>query len=490
MRTNLMQTGAMALACALLLASVCVFPAAARADQAFTDQALKALKEPWKGDLDGMLKRRVIRALVVYSNTNYFLDGATARGITYEALRQFEKYLNKKAKTRHLKVHVLMVPVTRDKLIPYLVQGRGDIAAAMLTETAERRKQVDFGDAFSDNVRELVVTGPGAPPIKSIEDLSGKSVYVRMSSSYRRSLDKLNQRFKRAGKPPVIIDPADELLETEDILEMVGAGLVPITVSDDYLAELWARVFKNLVVHQKLALRSGGRISWAFRKHSPKLKKAVDRFVAKNKKGTLMGNILIKRYLQNTKWVTNAYGPEDVERFNQTMDFFKKYSAKYGFDWLMVTALAYQESRLDQSKKSPVGAVGVMQILPSTAAGPPVEIPEVNKLEQNIHAGVKYLHYLYNRYFKDEPMNQLNKVLFTFASYNAGPARVAGLRQEAVKMNLNPNIWFQNVEIVAARRIGRETVQYVSNIFKYYLAYRMMTQRLAKREAAKNKAAQ
>ncbi len=478
-----------ALACLLLLAAAWARPLPARAGEQFTQEALAALKKPWKGDLEGMIKRRIIRALVVYNNTNYFLDGPRARGLTYEALKLFEKELNQRLKTRHLKVFVIMVPVGRDQLIPYLLEGRGDIAAASLTDTRERRRRVDFSAPFSSDVREVVVTGPGAPAIASAQDLSGKTVYVRMSSSYRRSLDKLNLKLKKAGKPPVVIEPADELLETEDILEMVGAGLVPITVADDYLANFWAHIFKGLKVHNKVALRTGGRIAWAFRKKSPKLKKAVDRFVAKHKQGTLMGNIIIKRYLQNTKWVQNAYGPDQVKRFERTVSFFKKYSKKYGFDWLMVTALAYQESGLDQSKRSPQGAVGVMQILPSTAASPPVEIKEVYKLEKNIHAGVKYLHYLYNRYFKAEPMNHFNKVLFTFASYNAGPARVAGLRQEAVKMSLDPDKWFNNVEVVAAKRIGRETVQYVSNIFKYYLAYRMLSEKQARREQVKEKVA-
>jgi len=155
----------------------------------------------------------------------------------------------------------------------------------------------------------------------------------------------------------------------------------------------------------------------------------------------------------------------------------------YDFDWLLLAALAYQESTIDQSKRSHVGAIGVMQILPTTASDKNVDIPDIEEIEANIHAGTKYLRFMMNRYFTDPSIDRLNRALLTFASYNAGPARVSKLRKEAKAMNLDPNIWFRNVEIVAAKRIGRETVQYVNNIFKYYIAYTFIADQMD----AKNK---
>lgn len=471
-----------------LIAASYATPALAVSPEALKQETREKILAPWKGDLDGMIRRRVIRVLVTYNKTNYFLDKATRRGATYEGFMLFEKELNqrllreKKIK-KHLSVYILFIPVARDQLLPYLVKGLGDIAAASLTITPSRRKQVDFSDPIHSEVRELVVTGPGAPAINSLSDLSGQSVYVRKSSSYFRSLTKLNRRLKKAGSAPVRIQAANENLETEDILEMVGAGLVPITVADDYLAQFWAKILTSLKVHPKLVLRGDAQIAWAMRKHSPQLKKAVNRFVKTHKVGTLLGNVILKRYFAYTKWARNAYAPQDIQRFKQTIAFFRKYAGQYGFDWLMITALAYQESRLDQSKRSPAGAVGVMQMLPSTAKAPPVSIPDIHKLDRNILAGVKYLRFIYDQYFKDAPMDQLNKVLFTFASYNAGPARVASLRQRAWKMGLDPNLWFRNVEVAAARIIGRETVQYVSNIFKYYLAYQTIAAKMAEKRA-------
>lgn len=439
----------------------------------------------WTGDFNAMVKHRVIRVLVAYNKTNYFLDGARQRGATYDVMIRFEDMINKDLKTKHLKVHIVMIPVARDQLLPYLVQGKGDIAAASLTITPERKKLVDFGSPVSGGVRELVVSGPKTGPIKSVEDLSGRTVHVRKSSSYYESLGRLNQRLKKQGKPLVKIVPVDEVLETEDILEMVNANLLGITIADGYLAKLWKQVFKGLVFSDKVFVAEGGEIAWAIRKNSPQLKAAIAKFIKSNKRGTLYGNIIIKRYFQDTKWVKNAYSKADVARFNSTVSLFEKYSTKYRFDWLMITALAYQESRLDQSVRSAAGAVGVMQVLPSTAAGNPVNISDVSKIEPNIHAGVKYLRFVYDRYFAKSSMDPVDKMLFTFASYNAGPARVAGLRKTAKSMGLNPDVWFRNVEIAAARAIGRETVQYVSNIYKYYIAYRYLVKQQQQRKKSK-----
>ncbi|MBC8419431.1 MAG: transporter substrate-binding domain-containing protein [Desulfobacterales bacterium] len=458
-------------------------PAGASGDDAPITELLK-LNEKWTGDFDGMVKRRVIRALVTYSKTNYFLDGFEKRGVTYELLREFETYINKKLKTRHLKIHLVVIPVARDQLIPALIDGRGDIAAAALTITTGREKVADFADPLFKGVNEIVACSPNVAPPSSLKDLSGKEIYVRRSSSYWESLSRLNESLKKTGKPQVKLKPADELLEDEDLLEMVNAGLIPMVVVDDYLARFWSQIFKEITLCPSVVLNRGGEIAWMIRKNTPKLKEVINAFIKRHKKGTLLGNIMFKRYLQNTDWVRNSLTDEELERFKTAVPYFREYAGKYGFDWLRIAAVAYQESRIDQSKRSPAGAVGVMQLLPSTASGDPINISTVEKMEDNIHAGVKYLRWIYETYFEDEDMDQLNKALFAIASYNAGPARIRQLRKEAPKMGLDPNVWFRNVEVVAAKRIGRETVQYVSNIYKYYVAYRLLIDQLEKKETA------
>jgi membrane-bound lytic murein transglycosylase MltF len=255
---------------------------------------------------------------------------------------------------------------------------------------------------------------------------------------------------------------------------------------DRHKSEFWSQIFKNIILHPDLKVRTGGQIAWAIRKKSPKLKKLIDEFMADHTKGTNIGNILFKKYLQNTKYVTNSLKEEAFQKFKEAVKYFIKYSDKYNFDWLMIAAQAYQESRIDQTKRSPAGAIGVMQLLPSTAKDPNVNIPNVEIIESNIHAGIKYLRFLRERYFEKEPMDRKNKMLFSFASYNAGPAKITRLRSEAERSGLDPNLWFRNVEIIAAKRIGRETVQYVRNIYKYYAAYRLiMNKRSQKQEIKK-----
>lgn len=427
----------------------------------------------WTGDYDGMVERRQVRVLVVPNKMYYFLDRGHARGVNVDMFREFEKFINKRAKTGARAIHVIFVPVSRDQLLPALTEGRGDIAAANLTITDEREMTVDFSHPMLTGVKEILVTGPEAALPVTLADLSGRAIHLRVSSSYYEHFVRLNAAFKKEGRPPVKIVPVSELLEDEDLLEMVNAGLIPMVVVDDHKARFWGEIFPDITLHPGIVINEGGEIAWAFRKKSPQLAQVVNAFVKGHKKGTLMGNILFKRYLKENKWARNALSPKELKKFHAVVNLFKQYADRYDFDYLMTGALAYQESQLDQSKRSSVGAVGIMQILPATAADKNIGIPDVEKLENNVHAGHKYLRFLQDRYFNDPAIDTLDRYLFTFAAYNAGPAKVSALRREAEKRGLDPNVWFQNVEVIAAEKIGRETVQYVSNIYKYYISYKL-----------------
>jgi membrane-bound lytic murein transglycosylase MltF len=306
---------------------------------------------------------------------------------------------------------------------------------------------------------------------------------VNPSTSYAEHLKMLNASFDKEKKLPIIIKNAPGTFETEDILEMVNANLVPITVSDLYLAKFWKGIFPNLHIHENISLHQDGSIAFGFRKHSPELKKALDAFTDKNKIGTSFGNQKLQSYLKSVKWVKNATNPADLKKFLTLANTFQKYSHQYHIDWLLMTAQGYQESRLDQNKKSKVGAIGVMQIMPAT--GKELKVGDINSVDNNINGGVKYIRYLIDQYYSKEQMTDLNKVLFAFAAYNAGPTRISQLRAEAKKRGLDPNIWFDNVERIAAERIGSETVQYVSNIYKYSVAYKLVTELPSKTELTK-----
>jgi membrane-bound lytic murein transglycosylase MltF len=486
-----MKLKKLSLAAFLVSCLVAAAPAAAAEPAAKPGQATREqptglpgdlVAKPWTGDLDGMIQRRMIRVLVPFSKTQYFIDNGTQRGLAYDAFKLFEDELNKSLKTRHIRVHVVFVVVSRDEFLPALLQGKGDVAAATLTITPDRLRQVDFTDPTSKNVSEIVVTGPESEPIRTLDDLSGKEVYVRKSSSFYENLQKVNAAFTKAGKAPVKIRLAPETLETEDILEMVNAGLVKATIADQPIATFWKQIFPSITLHPDVAVSTGTDIAWMIRRNSPQLKKALDEFLARYPEGSKTRNILLQKYLKQTKYARNATSKEEKAKFKKVVELFQRYGKEYDLDFLLVAAQGYQESRLDQNVKSPVGAVGVMQVMPAT--GKEMNVGDIHQVEANIHAGVKYVRFMMNQYYGNEPMDRMNKGLFTFASYNAGPGRIAQMRKVAAQRGLNPNVWFNNVEIVAAEKIGRETVTYVSNIYKYYLAYQMVMEQFQQREKA------
>jgi membrane-bound lytic murein transglycosylase MltF len=449
-------------------------------------QDVPVLMRPFVGDWDAIKARGILRALVVYSKTFYFVDRGTQRGATYDLLKAFEDDINKKLQSKAIKFSVVFVPVSRDQLIPSLLEGRGDLAAANLTITPDREKLVAFSAPFTTDVMEVVVTGPGSSPISSVEDLSGKVIHVRKSSSYWEHLVALNQRLVQQGKAPAKLSPMSEELEDEDLLEMVNAGLIPITVVDRFKARFWQQIFTKVSFDPPVAVSSGDEIAWMLRKDDPQLKALADDFIKTHKKGTEFGNILAQKYFTNTHYVKEATSEAELRKFQATVDLFRKYAGKYDVDYLLMMAQGYQESRLQQDAKSAVGAMGVMQVMPAT--GKQMGVGDISEIEPNIHAGVKYVRFVEDTYLADAPMDPVVKALFAFASYNAGPTRIQELRREAARRGLDPNRWFRNVEYVVADKVGQETVTYVSNIFKYYIAYQLVTEQESQRAAARQKA--
>ena len=442
---------------------------------------------PWSGDFDGMMKRGFLRVLVASSKSQYYVINGVQHGSSYEYLKAFEDWVNHKypPKAKNIRFHVVFVPVSRDQLLARLTAGRGDLAVATLTITPDRQKLVDFSDPLVTGVKEIAVTGPNSPELHSVDDLSGQEVFVRKSSSYWEHLDALNAKFKLNGKAPVKLRAAPEELEDEDLLEMLNAGLVPIVVTNAYLPKLWAPFYTHIKPNLDVVLDDSSQVGWAMRKNSPALMKVVNEFVKTHKQGTLFGNGVIARYAQSPKMLKNAVAPAELKKFQATASLFQKYATQYNVDYLLMMAQGFQESTLDQNAKSAVGAIGVMQLMPPT--GQQMKVGDIHQEEANIHAGVKYIRFMVDKYFANEPMDDTNKILFAFAAYNCGPGRVHSLREEAAKKGLDPNVWFDNVELVAAAKIGMETVTYVANIYKYYIAYKLVAEREAERKKAVEK---
>ena len=458
---------------------------AAVAQQDQEDSALLELaKETWTGDLDGIVERGFLRIATAYDPILFFYDGIEQRGAVHDIAHKLERHFNRAYVPRGRRIDVVIKPMARDRILPSVAEGLADLAIAGLTITPERQKIVAFSEPTETNVSELVVTGPAAPNVASFDDLAQVGLFLRRSSSYFEHVQALNATRAAQGLAPIPVTAADERLENYDLLELVQAGTIPAVVVDSVTAGLWAQVFNKIKVHEDLAVDSGQEFAWALRQDSPKLKEAVDDFVKKVREGSRFGNILAKRYLKNPRWVRNVMAREERDRYAKTFDIIKTFSDQYDFDWLIITAQGYQESRLDQKRRSASGAVGIMQILPATAAGPNVRIPDIYNAKNNVHAGVKYMHFLRKQYFSDPAIDPVDQVLLSFGAYNAGPGNIHKARRRAVRMGLDPNKWFDNVEIAAGRVISRQPVDYVRNIYKYYVAYQYMENLKAQRKEA------
>ena len=483
----------------MLFAVILIISCSSESDHKSTDKAQNTSKPEWAtikndiprtrilenntDDFNVDIKKRILRVLVSYNYTNYFVVEGKQKGLEYELMKTFEKFLNRGVVEVNEKVQLIFISVPFDELIPMLLIGQGDIIASGLTITQQRVGEVSFIIPYRTKINEIVVRAKDADSIGDIEELSGKKVFVLRGSSYETHLKELNKRISKTKGKPIEIVMADQTLSSEDILQMVNAGIYDYTLIDSHIAEIWTQILPNIVLEKNAILNEGGQIAWAVRKNNPVLLERLNNFVKNNKEGTLMGNMLFKRYYENTNWIVDPITTQRRKKLDKYKDLFRKYGDMYDIDWIFLAALSFQESRLNQNIKSNRGAVGLMQIKPSTARDKNIGIDNVTKsVENNIHAGTKYLSFIRERYFSDPEIDEFNQINFTIASYNAGPAKIQQLRKKAGEIGLNPNVWFYNVENISLKEIGRENVQYVSNINKYYLAYKSIIKKLEVRE--------
>jgi membrane-bound lytic murein transglycosylase MltF len=444
----------------LLAASIVLIAVAASADEAGDSPMLGRAHETEIADLDRILERGSIWVLVAPSVSSIFFDGKQLRGFEYELMRAYEKKLA--ARLGSQRFQMFFVPLRFDELLPALNEGRGDIAAAGLTITPGREQEVAFSDPYLSDVSEIVVARRGVEGLETLDDLAGREVYVAAGSSYEQHLR------GRVPKARTLVAP--EALEANDLLELVNAGVIDLTVVDDHLGRLWAEVLPDVVLREDLRVHEGGRIAWAVRQGSPLLREDLSAFAREHREGTLLGNILFRRYFENTRFVTNP-NAVDPEKSAEVRALFRKYAKRYDFEWAELAALAYQESRFDQSVRSRAGAVGIMQVLPSTAKA--VGVNDIHLLENNIHAGTKYLDSLRAKYFDEPEISAEASVDFALASYNAGPNRIQRMRRRAAERGYDPDVWFDHVESVVLTDVGWEPVRYVAAIHKYYFAFRL-----------------
>ncbi len=453
---------------ALALLSFAVLGAArAEVGEPLGEALFDEVVAPFTGDLNAMVERRRIRVLTAYSPTHYYLDaGGAPQGLTFEAMRAFEEFVDE----RFEGVDVVVVTAPREQLLDRLLAGGGDLVAANLTVTPARAARIAFTEPVRDDVTEQVVLAPSAPAVATLDELSeaGITLHVRGDSSYYEHLQALNG----SREAPLAVATVAPALSDEDLLGMVASNLLPATVVDSHKLDIWRQIYPELVIPEGLAVNEGGAIAIAVRPDNPDLRAFVDAFVPSIAKGSLLGNILLGEYLGDAERLANVLDDDHRARFEATLDVMKREGAAYGFDPLLLAAQGFQESRLDHSARSAKGAIGIMQMLKSTAREPYVALPDIEVLEVNVEAAAKYKRWLMDTYFDDPAIDEENRMLLALAAYNAGPGNIRKARARAVKRGFDPNRWFDHVEPMTAELVSREPVTYVRNIYRYYAAYR------------------
>ncbi|WP_239232389.1 MltF family protein [Thiomicrospira aerophila] len=429
--------------------------------------------QPFFGDLEEMRERRLIRVLISYNRTHYFMAEHGSLGLEYEFLRAYEQSLNRGPLQQRYQTHLVFIPTPFDQLFDALNAGRGDIIAAGLTVTETRKNLALFTQPYITGVNEILVSHQQATPVSKLEDLAGQKIMVVAHSSYLVNLMLANQFLGQLGLQPIEIIQAPSTLDAEDVLELVNAGIIDFTITDDHIARAWWPVLDNLLLYPDFRFHHEGQLAWAVRNNNPELLASLNNFIEHQAKpGRYLSNLLFNKYFNENRWLQEAgLTAESFDQLNQLRPYFELYGDFYNLDWLLVAAVAFQESRFRNNLISGRGAVGIMQILPSTAAAPQIDIPAIDELEQNIHAGTKYLAYLKHQVFTGPDYTPEESLNFALAAYNAGQTRIRQLQREAEREGLNPYVWFYNVEQIARRRIGHETVNYVLSVQRHQTTF-------------------
>ncbi len=425
------------------------------------------INEAFIGDLQSIRERRILRVLVSYNRTNFFHTIKGQRGLEHDLIKAYEKYLNRGPRKERYKTHVIFLTHPFKDLFSELLSGHGDLIASGLTITPERAFLFDFTTPYIKDVKEILVSNNNATNITRLEDLSNQQIIVVANSSYIIHIEQMNQALGRLGLPGIEIVQANPILEAEDLLEMVNAGLFDYTVVDDHIAHIYQHIYSNLNVHNNIIFHHGGQIAWALNKNLPNLKNSLNTFInTYAKPGKFLGNSIFQKYYKNPFWIKEPLSLTALDEIPCLQYYFEKYAEFYDFDWFLIASLAYQESRFQQHLVSKANAQGIMQIKRSTARSKVVDIPDIQNLEDNIHAGIKYLAFIRDYYFNKPEYSKEDQINFSLAAYNAGPGRIRKLQREAEALGLNPNKWFYNVEALAREEIGHETVDYVTQIQK------------------------
>ncbi len=422
--------------------------------------------------LEEIVKSGYIRVLTRNNDTSFFIYRGHRMGFDYE--------LGKKL-AQHLGIRVDMI-ITQNwaEMVPALLKGEGDVIAAEVTVTDERRNQVLFAEPWA-RTREVVVWKDGSPPIGAPEDLSGKEVHVRRSSTYFGTLTALNGKLAAAGKAKVEIRIVPEDQETDTILEGVSRGSIVYTVADDLLANIHTAYWDNLVVGPPISAERD--VAWAVRPGDTRLRNVVDQVFRELRRKPDF-NVLRKKYFEADRSLrkerNDRFYASETGTLSPYDPLVRKYAEQHGFDWRLVAAQIYQESHFDPKRKSWVGALGLFQIMPATARG--LGIKDPTDPEQSIRGGLKYMEQL-SAHYKDVH-DPIERYRFALAAYNTGFGHVDDARNLAQRDRKDVTHWRDVAPYLlklSDRRVARRTrygfcrgiepVDYVRHIDERYTGY-------------------
>jgi membrane-bound lytic murein transglycosylase MltF len=432
---------------------------------------LSRLNENVYEDLPEMLKRRTIRVLTTYAPSTYFIFGGRSYGFEYSLLKDFEVFINRHFGRKPMQTVLEFIPVPENLLIPCLQLGIGDMVAAGIRRPSQDIADVDFTIPYLQNVSDVLITHRKAPAASMIEELAGRVIHIQPAWQQSKTLRRINARLLVKGLRPLQKITTNGFLSSEDILALVNEGVIDLSIVESHIARLWSSVYPDIVILEFPEISAHTPISWAVRRDNPEFKASLDRFLRSRQRGSRFGNIYYRQYFKETRWISNPLIPTDHAKFSRYAPLFRKYGSQYGFDWMLLAAIAYQESQMKNRRRSHAGAIGLMQVMPATAGDANVDIDNIRDPEQNVHAGTKYLALLRDVYFPATEYSPKERIHFILAAYNAGPGKIARCRRLAARMGNDPHKWFGHTELAARRLVGNETVRYVSNVSKYYMAY-------------------
>ncbi|MCQ4347395.1 transglycosylase SLT domain-containing protein [Pseudomonas stutzeri] len=413
-------------------------------------------------DLAAVRASGQLRVLVNQSRHSSGEARGESIGVEYRRLRAFEQYLNRSARDGR-ELRLKLIPLPKEQLLPALLRGEGDLVAPGELLAVRRGMPVRASAPIQRDVPLVVVGRQGNRRYQRVEQLAGRSLALPAGSAAREALQRLNGGLRA----PIVADWQDPSLAVEDVLEMVHAGLLPMTAVELPIAERWARVLPKLRIDRHLQVGEGD-LGWYVHAAAPNLRASVDRFLRDYRPPADQDAAFLRVYRRSYK-VHPLLGRIELQRLMRVRPVLMQHAEAQSLDWLLLAALAYKESTLNPQARGAGGAIGLLQITPAAARS--VGVGNIASLDGNVQAGAKYLAAIRRRYFASAQFNERERMAFTLAAYNLGPQRVQSLRAEARRRGFNPNQWFFQVERVAAERHGMGVVGYVASVNKYHLAY-------------------